>query len=72
MMRADPKVVDLARQAQRLAGFDGLPMTPLQCLHITTLLAGPAAVNRVLLQHRRVAAVEGRFDPDVEVTRICR
>jgi hypothetical protein len=44
LMRDYPKVVDMARQAQqRLAGFDGLHMTPLRWLHITTLLAGPAA-----------------------------
>lgn len=44
LMRDYPEVVDLARQAQqRLAGFDGLHTTPLQWLHITTLLAGPAA-----------------------------
>ncbi|HEX4559210.1 MAG TPA: 2'-5' RNA ligase family protein [Mycobacterium sp.] len=39
-----PEVVDLARQAQqRLAGLDGLHMTPLAWLHMTTLLAGPAS-----------------------------
>ena len=39
-----PRVVDLARRAQqRLSGFDGLHMTPLRWLHVTTLLAGPAA-----------------------------
>ena len=43
-MRDYPEVVDLARQAQqRLAGFDGLHMTPLPWLHITMLLAGSAA-----------------------------
>ena len=44
LMRDYPEVVDLARQAQqRLAGFDGLHMTPLPWLHMTMLLAGPAA-----------------------------
>lgn len=44
LMRDYPEVVGLVRVAQqRLAGFDGLHMTPLQWLHITTLLAGPAA-----------------------------
>ena len=44
LMRDYPRVVDLARQAQqRLAGFDGLHMSPLAWLHVTTLLAGPAA-----------------------------
>ena len=44
LMRDYPEVVDLARRAQqRLAGFDGLHMTPLHWLHMTTLLAGPAA-----------------------------
>ena len=38
------EVAELARQAQqRLAGFDGLQMTPLRWLHVTMLLAGPAA-----------------------------
>jgi 2'-5' RNA ligase len=44
LMRNYPEVVDMARQVQqRLAGFDGLHMTPLRWLHVTTLLAGPAA-----------------------------
>ena len=44
LMRDYAEVVDLARRAQRrLAGFDGLHMTPLRWLHVTTLLAGPAA-----------------------------
>ena len=44
LVRDYPEVVDLARQAQqRLAGLDGLHMTPLRWLHVTTLLAGPAA-----------------------------
>jgi 2'-5' RNA ligase len=44
LMHDYPRVVDLARQAQqRLAGFHGLHMTPLRWLHVTTMLAGPAA-----------------------------
>jgi hypothetical protein len=40
-MRDYPEVMDLARQAQqRLAGFDGLHMTPLRWLHITTSSPG--------------------------------
>jgi 2'-5' RNA ligase len=36
-----PQVRELAREAQeRLSGFAGLHMTPLQWLHITTLIAG--------------------------------
>lgn len=39
-----PQVVGLARKArQRLAPFDGLHMTPLERLHMTTMNAGPAA-----------------------------
>jgi len=39
-----PQVVRLARKArQRLAPFDGLHMTPLERLHMTTMSAGPAA-----------------------------
>lgn len=38
-----PQVQGLAREAQeRLSGFTGFHMTPLQRLHITTLAAGPA------------------------------
>ncbi len=44
LIRDYPRVVDVARRAQqRLAGFDGLHMTPLRWLHVTMLLAGPAA-----------------------------
>lgn len=44
MLMADyPQVVDLAHDAQdRLAQFSGLHMTPLERLHMTTLVAGPA------------------------------
>ena len=42
-MNDHPQVLDLARDAQqRLAQFPGLHMTPLERLHMTTLLAGPA------------------------------
>jgi 2'-5' RNA ligase len=43
LMRDQPEVADLARQARkRLAGFRGLHFTPLNWLHMTTLVAGPA------------------------------
>lgn len=43
LMKDHPQVVALARDAQqRLAPFPGLHMTPLNWLHMTTLLAGPA------------------------------
>ena len=43
LMKDHPQVVDLARDAQqRLARFPGLHMTPLERLHMTALLAGPA------------------------------
>jgi 2'-5' RNA ligase len=39
-----PQVVSLARSArQRLASFSGLHMTPLERLHMTTMMAGPAS-----------------------------
>ncbi len=39
-----PQVIGLARDAQqRLAQFGGLHMTPLERLHLTTMVAGPAA-----------------------------
>jgi 2'-5' RNA ligase len=38
-----PQVIDLVRHAQqRLAPFGGLHMTPLERLHMTTMVAGPA------------------------------
>lgn len=43
LMRDYPEVGDLAQQARhQLAAFDGLHMTPAACLHMTTLVAGPA------------------------------
>ena len=43
LMRDYPEVIALARQAQqRLADFPGLHMTPLEWLHMTTMVAGPA------------------------------
>jgi 2'-5' RNA ligase len=43
LMRDHPEVADLARQArQRLARFSGLHFTPLNWLHMTTLVVGPA------------------------------
>jgi 2'-5' RNA ligase len=43
LMRDHPQVIALAREAQqRLASFPGLHMTPLEWLHMTTMVAGPA------------------------------
>ncbi len=43
LMRDHPEVAGLARQArQRLSGFSGLHFTPLEWLHLTTLVAGPS------------------------------
>lgn len=43
LMRDYPEIGNLAPQARhQLAGFDGLHMTPPECLHMTTLAAGPA------------------------------
>jgi 2'-5' RNA ligase len=43
LMRDHPEVGDLAQQARhQLSAFDGLHMTPADCLHMTTLGAGPA------------------------------
>jgi 2'-5' RNA ligase len=42
LMNDQPQVVETARDTQqRLARFPGLHMTPLERLHMTTLLAGP-------------------------------
>jgi 2'-5' RNA ligase len=43
LMNDYPQVVDLAREAQqRLTRFPGLHMTPLERLHMTAMIAGPA------------------------------
>lgn len=43
LVGGDPEVVAMAQEAQRrLAGFGGFHMTPLNCLHITVLIAGAA------------------------------
>ena len=43
LMDGYPEVAEIAREAQqRLAHFNGLHMTPLKWLHMTTLIAGPA------------------------------
>jgi 2'-5' RNA ligase len=43
LMRDYPEVGELADQARhQLAAFGGLHMTPPDCLHMTTLVAGPA------------------------------
>ncbi len=43
LMRDYPEVGALAQQARhQLSAFDGLHMTPADCLHMTTLVAGPA------------------------------
>jgi 2'-5' RNA ligase len=43
-MHEHPQVINLASDAQqRLASFAGLHMTPLERLHITTMVAGPAS-----------------------------
>lgn len=70
LMRDQPAVVDLARQAQdRLAGFSGLHMTPLQWLHMTTLVAGPEEefLASGLQEMTRVAAELLAATPPVRV-----
>ncbi len=43
LMRDYPEVGDVAQQArQQLSSFGGLHITPPDCLHMTTLVAGPA------------------------------
>jgi 2'-5' RNA ligase len=43
LMRDYPDVGDFAQEARdQLSPFDGLHMTPPDCLHMTTLVAGPA------------------------------
>jgi 2'-5' RNA ligase len=59
LMADQPEVVDLARQAaDRLAPFAGLHLTPLDRLHMTTLVVGPADAvsDQQLHQMTQVAA----------------
>jgi 2'-5' RNA ligase len=54
-----PQVIGLARDAQQqLAAFGGLHMTPLDRLHVTTMIAGPATsfTDGQLRQMARAAA----------------
>jgi 2'-5' RNA ligase len=71
LMRDYPQAIDLARQAQqRLSQFGGLHMTPLEWLHMTTLVAGPAAglSGDQLDQMARTAAGLLAGLPPVQVT----
>jgi 2'-5' RNA ligase len=57
LMRDYPQAVSLAREAQqRLAHIDGLHMTPLQWLHMTTMVAGPASEFTINELDRMAAA----------------
>jgi len=59
LMADQPEVVDLARQAaERLAPFTGLHLTPLDRLHMTTLVVGPAdaLTEQQLHQMTKIAA----------------
>jgi 2'-5' RNA ligase len=71
LMRDHQQVIELARQAQqRLAGFSGLHMTPLKWLHMTTLVAGPAALfsDHQLQQMTRAAAEHLADTPPITVS----
>jgi 2'-5' RNA ligase len=60
LMADQPEVVDLARQAaERLAPFAGLHLTPLDRLHMTTLVVGPAdgVTDQQLQQMVQIAAL---------------
>ena len=60
-----PEVVSLARSArQRLAPFGGLHMTPLERLHMTTMVAGPASdftADQLVLQGRTLRVVQNKL-----------
>jgi 2'-5' RNA ligase len=59
LMADQPEVVDLARQAaERLAPFTGFHLTPLDRLHMTTLVVGPAddVTHQQLQQMTQIAA----------------
>jgi 2'-5' RNA ligase len=72
LMKDQPKVADLAEQAQRrLAPFArGLHMTPYEWLHMTTAVAGPAASfsDEQLQRMTRMAATLLADMPPVTVT----
>jgi len=60
LMRDYPAVSDLAQQArERLAPFTGLHLTPLEWLHMTALVAGPAEqFTGQQIQHMTASAAE--------------
>jgi 2'-5' RNA ligase len=71
----NPDVVALAREAQRrLAPFSGLHMTPLEWLHMTVLIAGPASeISDEQIQHMAAVASQrlaGVPPPTVTVGKI--
>ncbi len=71
LMHDYPQAVELARQAQqRLSRFGGLHMTPLEWLHMTALVAGPAAdlTGDQLDQMAKTAAELLADLPPVQVT----
>jgi 2'-5' RNA ligase len=66
-----PQVVSLARSArQRLASFGGLHMTPLERLHMTMMMAGPASDFTEGQLERMASTAEGLLStmPPVTVT----
>jgi 2'-5' RNA ligase len=71
----NPDVVALAREAQqRLAPFSGLHLTPLEWLHMTVLIAGPASeISDEQIQHMAATASQRLADvppPTVTVGKI--
>jgi 2'-5' RNA ligase superfamily len=71
LMKDHPQVVELAREVQqRLARFPGLHMTPLERLHMTALLAGPAdAFSQDQLQQMiKTASARLAHTPAITVT----
>lgn len=66
-----PQVVSVARNAgQRLASFGGLHMTPLERLHMTTMMAGPASDFTEDQLERMARTAEGLLSsmPPITVT----
>jgi len=71
LMNDHQQVVDLARDIQqRLAQFPGLHMTPLERLHMTTLVAGPSehSSQDQLRQMIKVASAMLADTPPITVT----
>jgi 2'-5' RNA ligase len=69
LLGGQPAVRSIASDArQRLAGFGGLHMTPMRWLHMTVLLAGPAAEIDQAARQKMLTRASSRLSATAPVT----